>query len=72
MMPIVLLVNTLKMMYEKWPVSDQARWWAESAVMDQPRALMKFIEAQHLVVSMLATQVAIANSSNRRRGSCNQ
>jgi hypothetical protein len=72
MMSIVLHVNTLQMMYQKWPAGDQAKWWmAVTGVspMDQPEAFLKYIEKRYPVVSMLASQVAIITSIGGGSGS---
>jgi hypothetical protein len=62
-MPVVLHINNLKQMYGKWLASEQNKWWVAAAgilLMDQPDAVLKFIEARPPFVSMSAGQEAIA------------
>jgi hypothetical protein len=72
MMPVVLHVNNLKQMDRKWPAGEQTRCWVAAEgilLMDQPEAFLKFIEARHPVISMLASQEAIAGVGNGVEGS---
>jgi hypothetical protein len=58
-------------MYGKWPACKQTRWWVAVVgilPMDQPEAFLKFIEAQHPVIAMLASEGAIADVGNGDRG----
>jgi hypothetical protein len=71
MMPVVLHVNNLKQIDGKWPVSEQTAgcgWRRREFADDQPKAFLKFTEAQHPVVSMLASQMVISGGGEGSRG----
>jgi hypothetical protein len=58
-------------MYGKWPATEQTRLWVAVAgisLMDQPEAFLKFTEARQPVVSMMASQMAIAITAAKAAG----
>jgi hypothetical protein len=68
MMSIVLHINTLQLMYQKWSAVEQTRWWiAEMGLspMEQLEVFLKYIDIRYPVVLMLASQQAITSSSSR-------
>jgi len=70
MLDIVLHVNTLQQMFEKWPQSEKVRWWriaAEVSPSEQPQRFMEFFQRQYPQVAMLAGQSAMCSSSDNRR-----
>jgi hypothetical protein len=71
MLPIVLHMNNLRPMYEKWSQCEQARWRSHAERFDlkqQPKRFRRFILTRYHVVAMLASHVAI--SSTTSRGGC--
>jgi len=70
MLDIVLHVNTLQQMFEKWPRSEKVRWWkisAEVSPAEQPARFMAFVERQYPLVAMLAGQSAMCSSPDSGR-----
>jgi hypothetical protein len=46
MISIVLHINTLQLMYQKWSAGEQTRWWIAAtglSTMEQPEAFLKYI-----------------------------
>jgi len=68
MLGIVLHINTIQQMYEKWPYSEQVRWYSETdevLPVDQPGVFMQYIKKRYRKVSTLAAQMAILHDSGR-------
>jgi len=62
MLEIVLHVNTVRQMYEKWLYSKRILWWEKIAgvsTMDEPDEFRRYAEERYPVVSALAAQMEI-------------
>ena len=67
MLDLVLHVQTLQPMFEKWPQSEQIRWWrvaSEVPPSEQPRRFMEFVKKQYPQVAMLAGQSALCKRTD--------
>src|SRR5450830_956854 len=63
MLDIVLHINNMRPMFEKWPHSEQTRWWvrtAEMTIQQQPAAFRRHVRERYQVVATLASQAAIS------------
>ena len=72
MLDLVLHVQTLQQMFEKWPQNEQVRWWrvaAEVPPSEQPRRFMEFVKQQYPQVAMLAGQSALYKKADGGRQS---
>ena len=72
MLDLVLHVQTLQPMFEKWPQSEQIRWWrvaSEVSPSEQPRRFMEFVKKQYPQVAMLAGQSALCKRTDSGRQS---
>jgi hypothetical protein len=72
MLDLVLHVQTLQPMFEKWPQSEQIRWWrvaSEVPPSEQPRRFMEFVKKQYPQVAMLAGQSALCKRADNGRQS---
>ncbi len=61
MLSIVLHMNNLRPKYEKWPHSEQAKWWTHAErfdIMQQPLEFRRYITERYKVVAMLAPPAA--------------
>jgi hypothetical protein len=72
MLPVVLHMNNLRPMYEKWSHGEQAKWWTHAErfdIMQQPLEFSCYIMERYRVVATLASNMVIASttrSSTRR------
>src|SRR5450830_1532105 len=63
MLDIVLHINNMRPMFEKWPHSEQTRWWvraAELTLQQQPAAFRRHVRERYQVVATIASQAAIS------------
>src|SRR5450830_855646 len=63
MLDIVLHINNMRPMFEKWPHSEQTRWWvraAELTLQQQPVAFWRHVRERYQVVATIASQAAIS------------
>jgi hypothetical protein len=75
MLSMVLHVNNLRPMYEKWLHGEQARWWTHAErfdIMQQPLEFRRYIMERYRVVATLASNMVISsttrsNKTRRRR-----
>jgi hypothetical protein len=64
MLPIVLHMNNLRPMYEKWPHGEQAKWWTPTErfdIMQQPVEFHWHIMDWYHVVATLASHMVISS-----------
>ncbi len=69
MLPVVLHMNNLWPMYEKWPHGKQAKWWTHAErfdVMQQPLEFRRYIMKRYRVVATLASHMVIASTSRQK------
>ncbi len=65
MLPVVLHMNNLRPMYEKWPHGEQAKWWTHAELFDAMQQLLEFrryIMGRYRVVATLASHMVIAST----------
>ncbi len=65
MLPVVLHMNNLRPMYEKWPHVEQAKWWTHAErfdVIQQPLEFRCYIQGRYRVVATLASHMVIASA----------
>ncbi len=65
MLPVVLHMNNLRPMYEKWPHGEQAKWWTHAErfdVIQQPLEFRRYIQGRYRVVATLASHMVIASA----------
>src|SRR5450830_681585 len=63
MLDIVLHINNMRPMFEKWPHAEQTRWWVKAAEMtlqEQPAAFRRHVRERYQVVATIASQAAIS------------
>src|SRR5450830_1065619 len=63
MLDIVLHINNMRPMFEKWPHSEQTRWWVKAAsltLQEQPAAFRRHVRERYQVVATIASQAAIS------------
>src|SRR5450830_266923 len=63
MLDIVLHINNMRPMFEKWPHSEQTRWWVKAAsltLQQQPAAFRRHVRERYQVVATIASQAAIS------------
>jgi hypothetical protein len=66
MLPVMLHMNNLRPMYEKWLHGEQAKWWTHVErfdIMQQPREFRCYIMGQYRVVATLASNMVIASTT---------
>jgi hypothetical protein len=66
MLSVVLHMNNLRPMYEKWPHGEQARWWTHaerSDIMQQPLKFCRYIMERYRVVATLASNMVISSTT---------
>jgi hypothetical protein len=66
MLPVVLHMNNLRPMYEKWSHGEQAKWWTHAErfdVIQQPLEFRRYIQGRYRVVATLASHMVIASTS---------
>jgi hypothetical protein len=65
MLPVVLHMNNLRPMYEKWLHGEQAKWWTHAErfdVIQQPLEFRRYIQGRYRVVATLASHMVIASA----------
>ncbi len=65
MLPVVLHMNNLRPMYEKWPHGEQAKRWTHAErfdVVQQPLEFRCYIQGRYRVVAMLASHMVITSA----------
>ncbi len=70
MLPVVLHMNNLRPMYEKWLHGEQAKWWTHAELFDliqQPLEFRRYIMGRYRVVATLASHMVIS-TTNRSSG----
>src|SRR5450830_1702910 len=63
MLDIVLHINIMRPMFEKWPHPEQTRWWVRAAsltLQQQPAAFRRHVRERYRVVATIASQAAIS------------
>jgi hypothetical protein len=66
MLSVVLHMNNLRPMYEKWPHGEQARWWTHAErfdIMQQPLEFCCYIMEHYRVVATLASNMVISSTT---------
>ncbi len=66
MLSVVLHMNNLQPMYEKWPHGEQARWWTHAErfdIMQQPLEFRRYIMERYRVVATLASNMVISSTT---------
>jgi hypothetical protein len=66
MLSVVLHMNNLRPMYEKWPHGEQARWWTHAErfdIMQQPLEFCRYIMERYRVVATLVSNMVISSTT---------